>query len=590
MSLDSQQLDAIRVFLQTNLLFYTSVSPLRDRPFEFPDAPRERGTLQEAAATIPRKRLLRTLFLSGLFLFFSSAVWEDLLWQLNRIQESKQLPPVSPLENLEQYILHVLSFSPENLPHELFHSMPILCMALGILLLLAAGVFLILEAPAHQADPLLARLLQETLHSKSSPSSSYVQSLLANLRFKKIFQRAVFTVFPLEATPLETAQVLQTSPMVRDPASVSPEWNNFVTRLLDTLSDHEPFVHFIENHPATPPEKLYKGGLQELLDYGMRYLLFTEILGDPDCAFLYRNTSDLWQRVLHWISTVDLKKLFDLLPKTEKASGGTDKNSVALYLLLGLLLALLLQKLPWPASSGGEKPNQPTPPTAITVTLDANQFAEKLAELIAKLCQQCAPQPQQPPPPPPPISISVPVSPGPAINIPPLNLPSRIEVALSSTAPAAKTEIQQNVNTFAATPKASGPPPDGTPVAGAAMQGDTLVSFTRSQPPQQPQDFSSRFTLHTSSGEDCPYTATLPETANKWPPDPVLMAVQSSGTLPKACPQIPPQGATISVSRKPLYNDILKAYVSLDEKHARHLRLFGHDQIVVLIHYATPAF
>jgi hypothetical protein len=56
------------------------------------------------------------------------------------------------------------------------------------------------------------------------------------------------------------------------------------------------------------------------------------------------------------------------------------------------------------------------------------------------------------------------------------------------------------------------------------------------------------------------------------------------------CPQMPISGAVIAVSRKPLYNDLLKAYVSLDEKHSRYLHIFGHEQIVVLIHYATPKF
>ena len=51
MSLYSEQLDVVRAFLRTNLMFYASVVPLRRRPFEFPDAPGDRGTLEEAAAT-----------------------------------------------------------------------------------------------------------------------------------------------------------------------------------------------------------------------------------------------------------------------------------------------------------------------------------------------------------------------------------------------------------------------------------------------------------------------------------------------------------------------------------------------------------
>ena len=51
-SLNSEQLRMWSVpLLRTNVLFYSSVSPLRRRPFEFPDAPSDRGTLQDAAAT-----------------------------------------------------------------------------------------------------------------------------------------------------------------------------------------------------------------------------------------------------------------------------------------------------------------------------------------------------------------------------------------------------------------------------------------------------------------------------------------------------------------------------------------------------------
>ena len=132
------------------------------------------------------------------------------------------------------------------------------------------------EVPARQADPLLARLLQGMLCFDSAPSDGFVQSLLANLRFQRIFERAVFTVFPLEVSMAKAADPgLRHDSVERDPASVFSDWDNFVTRLLDTLIKYDQFVHFIENHPGTPLEKLYRSGLQEHLEYGMRQLLFT---------------------------------------------------------------------------------------------------------------------------------------------------------------------------------------------------------------------------------------------------------------------------------------------------------------------------
>jgi hypothetical protein len=305
-----EQLDVVRAFLRTNLLFYTSVAPLRHRPFEFPDAPNGRGTLREAAATKPCEGQLHAIIAGGLLLTGCGTVWEYFLWRQNLVERSQQPLPVFTWDYAGQFVIHLLSISPRTLKQQLVHTTPILCMAVGLLVLLSAYFFRVREVPAHQADPLLARLLQGRLRSGSVPSDSCIQSLLANLRFKKILQRAVFTVFPLEINAVEIAdQVPRYDSMEREPSSISPDWENFVTRLLDTLIKHEPFVHFIENHRGTPPEKLYKNGLQEHLEYGMRHLLFSETLGDPDCAFLYRNVFDRWHEIFRWIRTARLKAL-----------------------------------------------------------------------------------------------------------------------------------------------------------------------------------------------------------------------------------------------------------------------------------------
>jgi hypothetical protein len=321
-----EQLDVIRAFLRTNVVFYTSVVPLRRRPFEFPDAPSDRGTLREAGATKPSKGRLRALFLSGLLLSLFGTVWEYFLWRRDLAEKSNHPPPIFALDSVGQFVVHLLSVSPSTLKQQLVHGTPILCMAVGFLLLLCVFLLRVPEVPAHQADPLFARLLQATLRSNSAPSASYVQSLLANLRFEKIFQRAILTVFPLEINAVETAHVPRYDTMERDPASISPEWDDFVMRLLDTLVKHQPFVHFIENHTGTPTEKLYKHGLQEHLEYGMRQLLFTEMLGDPDCAFLYRNVSNLQYGIFDWIRTARLKTVLAFLPKIEKPFGASGEQ------------------------------------------------------------------------------------------------------------------------------------------------------------------------------------------------------------------------------------------------------------------------
>jgi hypothetical protein len=74
------------------------------------------------------------------------------------------------------------------------------------------------------------------------------------------------------------------------------------------------------------------------------------MLGDPDCAFLYHNESDFLHGIFHWIRTADFKKVLDLLPKTEKSSGGTDKKNLAVYLLIALLLVSQVASRPGPDS------------------------------------------------------------------------------------------------------------------------------------------------------------------------------------------------------------------------------------------------
>lgn len=569
MSLNSEQRDKIRDFLRTDSHFYNDIWRLRDEPFEFPDAQSKRGTLQDAAATKPRRLLQEMLLLSGLILTACGGLWEHMVWHQGVAEKLKESQTASTLQDLQDSLIRLLSSAPETLAQKLAHSIPLLCTAIGILLLIAAAVSFALEVPAHQADPLFARLLQSTLGLKLAPSNRYVQLLLANLRFKNIFQRAISIVFPLKWS-----------------AIVSPEWQNFVTRLLDGLEHHEPFVHFVQNHSEASAEELYSNGLREHLEYGIRQLLFTEMLADPDCAFLYRNTSDAWRKAFHWISTADIKKLTEYLPQIEKSSGGTNKATLTAYLLIALLVVSFLAKLAPQSFAQDENPKQPArQAVAVEVKFDTDQLAQKLGELTAKLCQPCGQQ--QSPTSPPPISITLPKSPGPTINIPPSNIPSKIEVAISSATALGQTQVQQNLN-VAPTP-ARADDPHGQK-GQAAMQGDTLVSFTRSKSinlkGDQANNVTSAFVLHNSSGIVCSYKATLLGTGTKWPPDPVQIRVLSDGPVAEGCPVVPADGATISVSREPLYNDVLKAYIGIDEEHSRHIHV-GRDQIVVLIHYPS---
>jgi hypothetical protein len=627
-SIDRKKLVKLRFFLRSNKKLVDVVSEERTQFLKragIRDKSGWRGRLGSLAAAVKEQPALWGFF-GGLMFIVAGYIGEHLL----RVKSPEQV--VQP-ESFQKILLDVFSSKPANLLQEVLHSLPTFCVVLGVLLLLATGISVVFTIPAKPADLLVSRLLWKKLGAKSYPSNGFIQSLFADPRFKKILQKAVYTVLPLEATnPTSKYIPWNDGTATLNLASLPADWDDFIERLIEALDSHEPFVHLMNYHPGVEPEALHDKGLKACLEYGVRQLVYTEVFNDPDCAPLYEDATNVWEGLIHWIKTADLKKLGEALPKSEKPSGGIDKKSLAIYVLVLLLFAGLLQKLAWPTPSNGGKNNDP--PATTVVKLDAQQLVEELAKLSAKLCLPCAAQ-QQPTAPQPVFVLipaspsSIPTPPSSTVNVPTVNLPSKIEVDLSSSVPGAKTEIQQNVG-IAPPGLTSGETPHEPPWETKRMHGDTLVSFTRhgrrkeqqetTPPPPQKSDnqtkedrasntpppekteavaqqstaagteLTSPLHLRSPSGVDCVYSATLQGSLGKWPPDPVEMKVQSSGYLSQDCPRMLAEGTIVSAGRRPLYNDDLKAYVSIDEKHSRHFHSWGHDQIIVLIHYATPNF
>jgi hypothetical protein len=99
-----KQPDGVRAFLRTNALFYTSVV--------------------------------------GLLLSLIGTVWEYFLWR----HDLAEPHPVFTLDYLGQFVRHLISISPRTLKQQLVHGTPILCMAVGLLLLLLALISVKLRA------------------------------------------------------------------------------------------------------------------------------------------------------------------------------------------------------------------------------------------------------------------------------------------------------------------------------------------------------------------------------------------------------------------------------------------------------------
>jgi hypothetical protein len=88
-----KQLDVVRAFLRTNVLFYTIVG--------------------------------------GLSLSLFGTVWEYFLWR----HDQPETHPIVTLNYLGRFVTHLISISPRTLKQQLVHGTPILCMAVGLLLL-----------------------------------------------------------------------------------------------------------------------------------------------------------------------------------------------------------------------------------------------------------------------------------------------------------------------------------------------------------------------------------------------------------------------------------------------------------------------
>ena len=85
----------------------------------------------------------------GLLLSIFSTVWQDSLWQHDLLKKNGELTSTySSPDYLGRFVANQPSISPRTLKAQLVHGTPILCMAVGFLLLLSASLFRAPEVPA----------------------------------------------------------------------------------------------------------------------------------------------------------------------------------------------------------------------------------------------------------------------------------------------------------------------------------------------------------------------------------------------------------------------------------------------------------
>jgi len=480
-------------------------------------------------------------------------------------------------------ILQLRSFW--SLPREfdalthLFSSSVYLSIAITALIVVVIPSFLLFfKTPIHETDLLFARLLRAKANSESPIPRALIADLLADRRFRDIFDRAVELTFP-------------------------PPQKAVLDRLVDALKEDPVFVQLYGERGGGPaPGKVedLEPAIKNYFGYTARKLLFENILSDPNLLYLYDEMVHRRKWIAKWLSKIQWEKVKDVLGKSEEksASKGADALGLANVILLLFVLIAIFGKFLGGGSSGSSRD------AACQDEACAKVVAElpKVIQAAMKVGQQPGFGPQSATVPIfhvdvrpssitlPPVEVK-----GPVITVPPAKpeTTSKVEVSISPieakiTPTNAGTSSKVDVN-VASTQNAS--PDLPTSASGTAPKSIT---------PQQVQDTFTKFEkkscqgsgacsaplmLHTGS-DVCHYNAKLDP--KKWRDYPLVITLSSAKQV-NPCPQLKEedQDNTVDLGHQPTYSDLLHASLTVEDEFTRRpffLKRKKNDRILIRIH------
>jgi hypothetical protein len=199
------------------------------------------------------------------------------------------------------------------------------------------------EFPVHAVDPLFHRFIQQGLSAKWTVSRRFFCSLLANLRFHVIYQRAVAQVFP--------SSVIEGHSAFSEEVWVQPEgWSQFIAELVKKVSRDPRFKQIYRHHGEGPIATTGKDEVFLYLAYTARQLLFEAIIKDPDFEFLCNDLQPGWRKLWQLVKSDELSKLNGLLPlpraKEKKPDADSQSPNLATLLVIVAVIALILRTYP----------------------------------------------------------------------------------------------------------------------------------------------------------------------------------------------------------------------------------------------------
>ncbi|HEY0797118.1 MAG TPA: hypothetical protein VGD64_15200, partial [Acidisarcina sp.] len=324
-----------------------------------------------------------------------------------------------------------------------------------VFLILTAGYgvlcYTFLRSPLHMIDPVFGRLLR-TKFDESKPISRHrVFTILSDVRFDAILQRAMDRTFPVNISDHGVE------------SSATPGWTVFVDRLVGKLAADDAFSDLVvsrfgENALDSAPTLVIDCAVWRSLRYKVREILLRTVIDDPDFSTIYDGSGERFRRVAEWLPKFDVTKAAELLGKRGNKPGksGGDIQGVANVVLIVILVMALGGMV---VRASGDK------------TIDAQRYMNQMFELlhdhernIVALAAQHESTYKPPimtntcPPSPPPVIMQAPsaiISVPPKVNLelsaPQFHIPTSLSLELNSS-PVNPPTLAVNVTSSATRP------------------------------------------------------------------------------------------------------------------------------------------
>jgi hypothetical protein len=541
MGLSQHQLTILRKLLEGEGSFKREVDELRKRPFLDPKTGK-RLSLEEASEVVPGS--WQIAILAGL-----TAAMCVCLAVIIYVAARADFDSQSVVASLHK--------------HELA-----LWIGLGFVFSAMFACLRSFRYPAHIAESLLGRLLQESLGEAKPISSAQIVRILRDWRFKDVLVRASDRFLP--------------------EANSTQGWKAFADRLLEAIKNADDFAVLFDDHPMNlnsgerQQNDKIDPAIERYLIYAIRKRLFTAIAADPDLRYIYLSLPQWLRRVEHWFGTIDVAKAKELFSGLSEGGSARAANlqGIANITLIVLVIHIVSSSLS-PSQNGTTNGSGQQLTNAVKNQVDDFQHAVgDFKYSIDQLGQSYlfrASEPAQCPAPSP-VTIQTPNLQPTVVTVPPPTISIPPKLTFEMDKPPISFPPTLSIDVASHSPKVNQDPTPQPKVSHVQPVGDTLLVLG---PDAGQANGRNLLTLYADTFS-CSYTATL-VSQNPWPPDPVAVRLANSDTNGQDCPKLdsrPP--AILYAGRRSIEYERLAVSASVEEMHSKWLGL-GKNFIVIRV-------